>query len=46
VDENSWHTVEENEMNRKLANPYIKKIIAEARIESDKLLDAIECYQI
>ena len=38
VDENSRHTVEENEIDTKLANPYKTKIIAtEAKIKSDKL---------
>ena len=37
VDENSRHTVEENEIDAKLANPHKTRIIAEAKIKSDKL---------
>jgi transposase len=39
-------TLEENGIDTKLANPYKTKIIAEARIKSDKLLDAIGYYLI
>ena len=38
-------TLEENEIDTKLANPYKTRIIAEAKIKSDKL-DAIEYYLI
>ena len=38
-------TLEENGIDTKLANPYKTKIIAEAKIKSDKL-DAIEYYLI
>ena len=45
MDENSRHTVEENGIDTILANPYKTRIIAEAKIKSDKL-DAIEYYLI
>jgi hypothetical protein len=38
--------MEENGIDTILANPYKTKIIAEAKIKSDKLLDAIEYYLI
>ena len=38
-------SLEENEIDTKLANPYKTRIIAEAKIKSDKL-DAIEYYLI
>ncbi len=37
MDENSRHTVEENGIDIKVANPYKTRIIAEAKIKSDKL---------
>jgi transposase len=37
VDENSRHTFEEDGIDIKLANPYKTRIIAEAKIKSDKL---------
>jgi transposase len=46
---NMWMRIhdrlEENEIDTKLANPYKTRIIAEAKIKSDKL-DAIEYYPI
>ena len=37
VDENPRYTVEENEIDTILANPYKTRIMAEAKIKSDKL---------
>jgi hypothetical protein len=40
-------TRKENEIDTKLANPYKTRIIAtEAKIKSDKLLNATKCYLI
>ena len=39
-------TLEDNGIDIVLANPYKTRIIAEAKVKSDKLLDAIEYYLI